>query len=450
MPARIFVQIAAFCDPQLYATVHSLFANAQAPDDLHVAIVRQYNPADPCDELKEFQHDARVSIDNVLYADSRGACWARSRCQQFYRQEPYTLQIDSHMRFASQWDATLIIMYAELQTLCRKPLITAYVPAYSPSADPEKRGQEPWQMVFDKYTPEGAVIFLPEVIPHWQTLRGPVRARFLSGHFIFTAGRFAEEVPYMPDLYFIGEEITMSVRAFTHGYDLFHPHQVVAWHEYTREGRVKHWDVHRDWTVLNTAALKKTRALLTGACTTALGTERTLEAYERYAGLLFKTKQVHKLTLAHAEPSPNALAEPSLNALAEPSPNALAEPSLNALAEPSLNALAEPSPNALAEPCNKLSSSDFSAQQTHRIHLLRECFLEDDYDFWAIAFHLRADDTTLVRLDADVNEISKLLQQKQGTLVLERTFYHEILPMYWVVWPYSSTKGWCESLRGDV
>ena len=410
MPARIFVQIAAFCDPQLYATVHSLFANAQAPDDLHVAIVRQYNPADPCDELKEFQHDARVSIDNVLYADSRGACWARSRCQQFYRQEPYTLQIDSHMRFASQWDATLIIMYAELQTLCRKPLITAYVPAYSPSADPEKRGQEPWQMVFDKYTPEGAVIFLPEVIPHWQTLRGPVRARFLSGHFIFTAGRFAEEVPYMPDLYFIGEEITMSVRAFTHGYDLFHPHQVVAWHEYTREGRVKHWDVHRDWTVLNTAALKKTRALLTGACTTALGTERTLEAYERYAGLLFKTKQVHKLTLAHAEPSPNAL----------------------------------------AEPCNKLSSSDFSAQQTHRIHLLRECFLEDDYDFWAIAFHLRADDTTLVRLDADVNEISKLLQQKQGTLVLERTFYHEILPMYWVVWPYSSTKGWCESLRGDV
>jgi hypothetical protein len=418
MPARIFVQIAAFCDPQLYATVHSLFANAQAPDDLHVAIVRQYNPADPCDELKEFQHDARVSIDNVLYADSRGACWARSRCQQFYRQEPYTLQIDSHMRFASQWDTTLIIMYAELQTLCRKPLITAYVPAYSPSADPEKRGQEPWQMVFDKYTPEGAVIFLPEVIPHWQTLRGPVRARFLSGHFIFTAGRFVEEVPYMPDLYFIGEEITMSVRAFTHGYDLFHPHQVVAWHEYTREGRVKHWDVHRDWTVLNTAALTKTRALLTGACTTALGTERTLEAYERYAGLLFKTKQVHKLTLAHAEPS--------------------------------LNALAEPSPNAWAEPSNKLSSSDFSAQQTHRIHLLRECFLEDDYDFWAIAFHLRADDTTLVRLDADVNEISNLLQQKQGTLVLERTFYHEKLPMYWVVWPHSSTKGWCESLRGDV
>lgn len=422
MPARIFVQIAAFCDPQLYATVHSLFANAQAPDDLHVAIVRQYNPAEPCDDLKEFQHDARVSVDNVLYADSRGACWARSRCQQFYRQEPYTLQIDSHMRFAPQWDNTLIIMYAGLQTVCRQPLITAYVPAYSPSADPEKRGQEPWQMVFDKYTPEGAVIFLPEVIPHWQTLRGPVRARFLSGHFIFTAGRFVEEVPYMPDLYFIGEEITMAVRAFTHGYDLFHPHQVVAWHEYTREGRVKHWDVHRDWTVLNTAALTKTRALLTGACTTALGTERTLEAYEKYAGLLFKTKQVHKLTLAHAEPLPL--------------PSSLAEPL--------------PLPSSLAEPCNELSASDFSAQQTHRIHLLRECFLEDDYDFWAIAFHLRADDTTLVRLDADEIEISKLLQQKQGTLVLERTFYYPALPLYWVVWPHSISKGWCESLRGDV
>ena len=36
----------------------------------------------------------------------------------------------------------------------------------------------------------------------------------------------------------------MTVRAFTHGYDLFYPHRVILWHEYTRNYRPKHWDDH--------------------------------------------------------------------------------------------------------------------------------------------------------------------------------------------------------------
>ena len=44
-------------------------------------------------------------------------------------------------------------------------------------------------------------------------------------------------VPYDPTLYFLGEEITLAVRAYTHGYDLFHPSETIVWHEYTRNGR---------------------------------------------------------------------------------------------------------------------------------------------------------------------------------------------------------------------
>ena len=71
-----------------------------------------------------------------------------------------------------------------------------------------------------------------------------MRARFLAAGFLFTIGSFVEEVPYDPELYFFGEEIAMTLRAYTHGYDLFHPHQVLVWHDYVRSYATRHWDDH--------------------------------------------------------------------------------------------------------------------------------------------------------------------------------------------------------------
>jgi hypothetical protein len=48
-------------------------------------------------------------------------------------------------------------------------------------------------MVFDRFTPEGVVFFLPEVIPNWQELKKPIPARFYSAHFCFTLGEFSTE-----------------------------------------------------------------------------------------------------------------------------------------------------------------------------------------------------------------------------------------------------------------
>ncbi len=66
-------------------------------------------------------------------------------------------------------------------------------------------------------------------------LQRPLRARFVSAHFLFTLGAFVNDVPYDPELYFHGEEIMLAIRAFTHGYDLFHPPEHILWHEYTRD-----------------------------------------------------------------------------------------------------------------------------------------------------------------------------------------------------------------------
>ena len=67
----------------------------------------------------------------------------------------------------------------------------------------------------------------------------------MSAHFLFAPGKFVEDVPYDPELYFHGEEISLALRAFTHGYDLFHPSQHILWHFYSRAEHAKHWSDHQ-------------------------------------------------------------------------------------------------------------------------------------------------------------------------------------------------------------
>ena len=259
---NIFVQIASYRDPQLIPTLKSMIENAKNPKKLIIGICRQFHPDDKFDVLDEYKNDKRFRVTDVLYSESKGVCWARNQVQQLYGGEDYTLQIDSHMRFEKNWDETFIKMIKQLQKKgFEKPLLTGYVSSFNPENDPEQRIREPWRMAFDRFIPEGAVFFLPESIPGWQDLKEPVPARFYSAHFCFTLGKFSVEVQHDPEFYFHGEEISIAVRAFTHGYDLFHPHKVAIWHEYTRKGRTKQWDDDKEWGIKNSTSHKKNRQL---------------------------------------------------------------------------------------------------------------------------------------------------------------------------------------------
>src|SRR5262249_32615177 len=150
-----------------------------------------------------------------------------------------------------------------------KPIITTYGVPFTPG-DQEILAGEPLQINFQCFTEDGIAVFYPSTIFGLRGRARLLRARFLSAHFLFTIGRFVEEVPYDPQLYFIGEEITLSIRSFTNGYDLFHPPQIIIWHEYTRNYRRKHWDDHvkaegtgHTWRELDTASKAKVTEFLT-------------------------------------------------------------------------------------------------------------------------------------------------------------------------------------------
>jgi hypothetical protein len=117
----------------------------------------------------------------------------------------------------------------------------------------------------------------------------------------------------------MGEESAMTVRAFTHGYDLFHPADTIIWHDYIRADAPKHWDDHSDvadaprhWSKLDDTSRRKVSRLLLGEPVESLGLglARTLKEYEAYAGLSFRHRKAQAYTLRGAEPpNPDSAAD---------------------------------------------------------------------------------------------------------------------------------------------
>jgi hypothetical protein len=123
------------------------------------------------------------------------------------------------------------------QTGSAKPIVSTYASPFTPG-ETEILRDGPLQMVFQQ--------FRPGAFPPGKTPKQPFRARFLAAGFLFAPGCFVQEVPYDPELYFMGEKSAMTVRAFTHGYDLFHPAETIIWHEHIRADARKHWGDHGD------------------------------------------------------------------------------------------------------------------------------------------------------------------------------------------------------------
>jgi hypothetical protein len=409
----IFIQIAAYRDPELLPTLRDCIKNAKNPENLKFCIAWQRSASD---SLQEFANDKRFIILDIPYQESKGACWARNKIQQHYGGERYTLQLDSHHRFIKNWDEMLINMFEGLRAKgVKKPLLTAYIPSYDPDNDPQSRVTVPWKMNFDRFIPEGAVFFLPAAIPNSKNLTGPIPARFYSAHFCFTLGQFCKEVPHDPEYYFHGEEISIAVRAYTHGYDLFHPHIPVIWHEYTRKNRTKQWDDDKEWYKKNDSCHLRNRKLfeMDGEKRDidfgpyGFGTQRSLKDYERYSGLCFKRRAVQKHTLDNNDP---------------PNPQVF----------------------ATEEEWEKSFTSVFK----HCIDVHKGALQETDYDFWCVVF--KDGDKDLHRKDADENEIRQIMNTTDDFKKIWREFLADKKPTEWVVWPHSKSKGWCQKLTGKL
>lgn len=407
------LHLPGYRDPELVPTIKSALENAKYPERVHFGICRQYHPDDTFDNVDEYRNDPRFKIKDVLYTEAQGLPWARAIInEELLTDEDYILQLDSHHRFAKDWDETLIRMHNQREKQGYKPILAAYLPLYTPFNDPAGRTMEPWQQHFVCFYPHGTIFIRPGLLTGWQDMTEPPMSRFLSGHFCFARNEWAKEIKHDPDIYFSGEEINLTVRSFTSGYDMFHPHELVVWHSTMREERdgILKWDDDAkrgvDWWNKQESARAKIRQLfrvedngfdLTGY---DLGTVRTLADYEAYAGVNFKDKSVQKHTLENGYPP-------------------------------------------------TLIDSPWSKSFYHLVTVHRNELPENDYNSILIAF----DDENGIGVYSkfiDGHQLQQFIENGTPIHYEEYFPYFDKKPVKMVAWAHSEKRGWAERIEHNI
>jgi hypothetical protein len=299
---KIFVAIASYRDPECQHTVRDLFAKAAHPERISVGICWQFVPDEDrdCFEIPPpFPNQVR-SI-NVHAAESKGVCWARAHTQTLWRGEEYVLQIDSHMRFEPGWDDLLISMHKQCSP-SKKAVLTCYPPAYT-QPDTLNRSDIA-SMKASHFGEDGILLLGGRNIPVKDAPEYPIHGAFCAAGFLFGTSQMIRDVPYDPYLYFYGEENTLALRLWTHGWDMYYPQKLVIYHLYKtskQERKKTHFADHNNWPVLNKRSIARVLHILGAALSTdkdvikdiekyGLGNARSLADYQAWSGVDFKNR----------------------------------------------------------------------------------------------------------------------------------------------------------------
>jgi hypothetical protein len=293
----IFVQIPAYRDPECQWTIKDMFEKAKKPERIFAGICWQFvkGKDDFCFE-QPYPRPEQVRVIEIDARESKGVCWARAKIQKLWQDEEFTLQIDSHMRFEQDWDETLINMLAQCDS--PKAVLTTYPADYIPPNNIPNRKTH--ILAAKEFNKQGIFLMGSRSVP--KNAPKPIRGAFIGACALFGKSDIIHEVPYDPYLYFFGEEITLSARLWTHGYDIYHPNNCVMYHYWKRDQRSTHFNDHSNWEKLNEFAFERVRFLLGNEEPSdkeakkeiskyGLGTVRTLEQYQEYAGVEFAKRE---------------------------------------------------------------------------------------------------------------------------------------------------------------
>jgi [Skp1-protein]-hydroxyproline N-acetylglucosaminyltransferase len=265
----IFVSVAAFREYLLADTLQSLYANAKHPDKLYVGVIvnncfhptscqggvkvvgKDKNGKDKLQNTHGIPDDNQIATfchkstfqhycDNgqvrVLYVhetEALGPAVARYYSSKLWGGETYYVQIDAHLRFATHWDASYIQELKATKSF-PKAILSTYPPGFvnfrqDPPFTPGTR--------LCKCQLRPAEDFLPRVEMegrcHENQTR-PTQMAFCGAGFFFAPSQLLSEVPMDPFLpwMFMGEEIAFSIRAWTHGWNIYAPRKNWIGHQY--------------------------------------------------------------------------------------------------------------------------------------------------------------------------------------------------------------------------
>lgn len=244
----IFISIASYRDTELLPTVNSIISNADNINDIHFGIVSQ--------DLKN-KHPDLSFIKNLSYLkmdfrEAKGVGFARKLAMEMYSGESFYLQLDSHMRAVKGWDTKLKEMYQVSKDMAgtEKIVLSQYPAAYEIHTGGKEyfvqNHEELWS------TPTWSRVHNRDN-GSWSSLRQPINdlskphpSHTVLAGYLFAEGSFVEEIPYDERISFMGEELCIAIRAYTRGWKIYAPNEMLFWHFYKRRQSPKIWNQMED------------------------------------------------------------------------------------------------------------------------------------------------------------------------------------------------------------
>jgi len=347
MPERrfdgsIFLSIATYRDENCLNTITNAYAKSKNPNMLNVGLVQQnceshcrsgvleggkiidVEPDQDCHKVfcesaigKPHCDSGRVRALHINEPESLGPYAARYFASKLWNGEQWYMQIDAHMTFLQNWDAISVEML--LKAPSKKPVLSHYPPGHTANLEKmsDKAAARLCGPVFASSDLEAQIIRLEGCFNYdKKKIDVPRFAPFTAAGYFVAHSDFLREVPFDPFLpwIFMGEEIILSARLWTSGYDIFSPSQAVVGHIYVRRHKPKFWEsVHRAFSfgvhnplqmmILDRIKYQlgypeaagdmiEMKSLLTAIEQYTMGKERPVEDYLRIVGLNMTTKTV--------------------------------------------------------------------------------------------------------------------------------------------------------------
>jgi [Skp1-protein]-hydroxyproline N-acetylglucosaminyltransferase len=237
---RILVSVAAYRDPETERTLQHLFATAKDPKRIRVVVVQQYDCLEGTDDdlvgrLYNHEAEQRITRIRVDFRDANGPCPARAcALRRLTDEDDFVLQIDSHTRFRSHWDAYLIDQLAKCDS--EEPVLTAYPVDYDKDAAALPSDVRPTLLVPSGFDKDGVLRIKGRRLARVHDK--PVPSPLWCAGFSFCRANVWRRVKYepLPHLFF-GEELLHAARLFCSGCDFFAPPEQVLFHRWSRSGR---------------------------------------------------------------------------------------------------------------------------------------------------------------------------------------------------------------------
>lgn len=250
----IFVAFPTMHDSEAVETIKDIYENAEHPERIHLSVYNLYINESNNTQLSILAEKYGYTLQhqyiiNSNYLDIIGMTKGRTVANSKYSNEDYILQIDSHTKFAKNWDTKLINLYEKIEL--DKPILTAFASFYDSDTREWDRSKKYFIYPFYyKCNCEDCKRTGEPWLPNWNLEHSltDVKDRYHKDYYpcVKFNNQFAfSKYPFIKDKeknqLGVGEDVIQSIELFKKGYQFVYPNikESIIGHSWMSDKRPK-------------------------------------------------------------------------------------------------------------------------------------------------------------------------------------------------------------------